>query len=282
MSTTVTEASFTNTRGLKIYTREYIPSTEFKTVFLFLHGVGEHCSRFEDFFQNLANSSIAVFAMDHQGHGKSEGERWDIDCFEHFLDDVSQFTGIIRNRFADRQLKYTIGGISFGGLLAANIASMTEFTWDGVLLLAPAIGVELNSVLKVQQSMAPLINKLVPKWKLVPAVIHDNLSRNKEFLKDYDEDALNSHGNLRVRLAYEISRGMEILKEREQNMTAPLLILHGDKDLVTSPRISKEFYDRVPSSQKSYRSLPGQFHCIVNEPEREENIAIMNDWLNAL
>ncbi|OQR90377.1 hypothetical protein ACHHYP_05579 [Achlya hypogyna] len=282
MNFTFTESSFTSARNLNIYTREYIPHGDFSTVFLFLHGVGEHCSRFHEFFSFMATQPMAVFAMDHQGHGKSGGERFDVDRFESFLEDINQFAGLIRDRFQDKPVKFIVGGISFGGLLAANVASMNVHTWDGVLLLAPAMGVEMHGVLKVQKSVAPLINLLVPKWKLVPAVILEDLSRNPEFLKDYDSDELNSHGNLRVRLAFEISRGMELAKERESAMTAPLFILHGDKDVVTSPRLSKEYFDRVPSAKKSYESLTGQFHCILNEPEREANIALMTNWMHAL
>ncbi|KDO26510.1 hypothetical protein SPRG_07913 [Saprolegnia parasitica CBS 223.65] len=283
MTYTFAESSFESKRGVAIYTREYIPtSDDFSTVFLFLHGVGEHCSRFHAFFEHLANQPMAVFAMDHHGHGKSGGERFDIDRFESFTEDIQQYTAAIRTRFLNKSVKFVVGGISFGGLLAASVATMNDHVWDGVLLLAPAIGIEMNGVLKVQQSMAPLINRLVPTWKLVPAVILEHLSRNPDFVKDYDSDELNSRGNLRVRLAFEISRGMEMLKAREAALTAPLLILHGDKDVVTSPRLSKEFFDRVPSTKKTYASLPGQFHCIINEPERDDNLALMTDWIQRL
>ncbi|OQR82498.1 hypothetical protein ACHHYP_15927 [Achlya hypogyna] len=279
---TCTESSFQNAHQVKIYTREYIPSESVSTVFLFLHGVGEHCSRFHDFFSYLANNFIAVFAMDHQGHGKSGGARFDIKRFDTFVADVNQFSDLIRARFQSQDLKYVVCGFSFGGLVAALVGSQIPRRWDGVLLVAPAVGVEQHGIRKVQESFAPIIKVLLPKVRAVPLGKLEDLSRDPHYLKDYEEDPLVNHHKLRVRLGVEMLRGMKQLRKQESNMTAPLLILHGERDVITSPRLSRKFFDRVPSANKTYKSLPGQVHAILNEPERDTSIASIVEWTRSI
>ncbi|CAK4072395.1 unnamed protein product [Aphanomyces euteiches] len=278
------ESSFVNERNQHIYTRQYIPTGDtFKLVYIFLHGVGEHCTRFDPYFRTVAEQNIAVYALDHHGHGKSEGRRHDCNLFEDFVDDINAFVEIIRTKLVDRPcLKYVISGISFGGLLAAHTAACGEHPWDGVVLAAPAIGLDFTPIVGLQQYFATALSAVVPTAAIVPAVKSELLSRDGDFVKDYDSDPLNAHGNLKMRLAAEISKGMKTLEPIQSHISVPILILHGDADKVTSPTVSRAFFDALPSQHKTYESRPGQFHCLFNEPEKAGNMSIILDWLNEL
>ncbi|KAH9150762.1 hypothetical protein AeRB84_006457 [Aphanomyces euteiches] len=281
-SFTLTEGSFTSGRGIKLYTRKYIPSSSYSVVFLFLHGVGEHCTRFHDTFSTIAKQGIAVYALDHQGHGKSEGARFDCGSFEEFTDDIFTYDDLIRGEHASNpQVKYVVAGISFGGLLAASVAALKPELWDGLMLYAPAIGVEISWVIYFQSLFAPVLEFLIPAWEVVPAVIPDLICRNKAFVEDYVNDPLVDHNPLRIRLARSIERGMNQLKTIQNNVKMPVQIFHGDADKVTSPVLSKQFFDAIPSTQKTFTSLPGQYHCLFNEPEGAATLVATIDWLKA-
>ena len=48
--------------------------------------MSEHCSRYEDMAVELCNSLPAfVFSHDHQGHGRSEGDRVMVYCYAIIL-----------------------------------------------------------------------------------------------------------------------------------------------------------------------------------------------------
>ena len=175
--------------NIKLYTRKYIPSGAFSVVFLFLHGVGEHCSRFHDTFSSIAKQGIAVYAMDNQGHGQSGGPRFDCGSFDEFTNDIFTYNDIIRRENAsyvyssrtnlsftaftcrNTRVKYVIGGFSFGGLLAATVAALKPEMWDGLLLFAPAVGNEKSWLIWFQTLLAPVLEFLIPTWEVVPAVI---------------------------------------------------------------------------------------------------------------
>ncbi|CAK4457307.1 unnamed protein product [Aphanomyces euteiches] len=279
---TLTEGSFQSERKIEIYTRKYIPTGAYNTVYVFLHGVGEHCSRFHTYFDILARQNFAVYALDHQGHGKSGGAKFDCHSLNEYIDDIAAFAKIARADHASSpSTRFFLSGISLGGLLAALTAATYPTEWDGLVLFAPAIGIEMSTTLKIQNAFAGIFGAVAPTWTIVPAVVPSLLSRNTEFTEDYIADPLNNHENLRVRLAINISKGMKHLETIQDKIEMPIVIYHGDHDKVTSPRISKAFFEALKSQDKEYKSLSGQFHCLLNEPERESTISSVIEWVQA-
>ncbi|KAG9403243.1 hypothetical protein AC1031_005889 [Aphanomyces cochlioides] len=148
-SFTLTEGSFASGRGIRLYTRKYIPSSSYSVVVLFFDGVGEHCFCYHNILSSIAKQGIAVYAMDHQGHGKSEGAHFDCGSFEEFTDDIFTFNDIIRREHASNpQVKYVLVGFSLGGLLAASVAALKPDSWDGVMLYTPALGREMSWLMR--------------------------------------------------------------------------------------------------------------------------------------
>ena len=45
-------------------------------------GMAEHCSRYNDVAVHFNGNGAAVFALDHQGHGRSEGDRVHVENFD--------------------------------------------------------------------------------------------------------------------------------------------------------------------------------------------------------
>jgi hypothetical protein len=66
-------------------------------VFL-VHGLGEHIGRYEHVAAALNDAGYNVFGMDHQGHGRSEGDRGHAERFQHMVDDYLQVEHHSRRR----------------------------------------------------------------------------------------------------------------------------------------------------------------------------------------
>lgn len=64
---------FVDIEESKVYIREWLASSDAKTSFsphvLFVHGLGEHCSRYDSFFSKFVDAGISVTAFDLPGHG---------------------------------------------------------------------------------------------------------------------------------------------------------------------------------------------------------------------
>ncbi|KAG9415026.1 hypothetical protein AC1031_008448 [Aphanomyces cochlioides] len=167
------ESSLVNDRNQKLYTRQYIPKASYDRVLLFLHGFGEHSSRYEALFSIVASQGIAVFALDIHGHGKSEGDRHDCRTFEDYLQDINLLTEQIHDKHKDKNVKYFFCAFSFGGLLAAHIAAQTANLWSGVIMAAPAIGLDYSLFSSYQSHLVDFITTMAPTAAVFPGVKTD-------------------------------------------------------------------------------------------------------------
>ena len=53
-----------------------------------VHGAGEHSGRYEHVAERLVADGYAVHALDHRGHGRSQGPRALIDRVDHAVTDL--------------------------------------------------------------------------------------------------------------------------------------------------------------------------------------------------
>ena len=74
--------------------------------------------RYKEFAKFFIKNGIGVYALDLQGHGKSEGKRGHIKSFEEYLDSVESSLIFIRKKFLDTPI--ILFGHSLGGLIGLN------------------------------------------------------------------------------------------------------------------------------------------------------------------
>jgi alpha-beta hydrolase superfamily lysophospholipase len=72
----MTEGSFKGVEGLKIFTREWQPAGKPHAVVVISHGFNAHSGQYEWVAQQFVSKGLAVYALDHRGRGRSEGERF--------------------------------------------------------------------------------------------------------------------------------------------------------------------------------------------------------------
>ena len=75
----------------------------------------------------------------------------------------------------------------FQGALISVLAALRlgSYHVGGLVLTSPALGVDMNLELKVQKAFAPMIDRFIPKAKIVDAVRPKDLSRNKKAVQAY-------------------------------------------------------------------------------------------------
>src|SRR4051812_1691290 len=92
----VMEWDFTGERE-RITIREWPAGTP-RWVALLAHGYGEHIGRYEHVADHLRRHGAVVYGPDHQGHGKSGGERVLIPDFEQVVADLRTVEDQARTR----------------------------------------------------------------------------------------------------------------------------------------------------------------------------------------
>lgn len=57
-------------------------------------GLNEHSGRYEYLAKKLVDQKFAVYALDHEGMGKSEGKRWYIHDWTNWVDDLHEYSKV--------------------------------------------------------------------------------------------------------------------------------------------------------------------------------------------
>lgn len=285
------ESSFVNSRSQKIHTIQLEPTADdnnkraVATVF-FLHGLGDHCGRpgYCGFYERLAAQNCQVFALDHHGHGQSEGSpRVYCERFDDYVDDYLEFIG---KNWKDDDPPLFLVGQSLGGLMAIFLADRLGDKVKGVILNSPACGVNMDLEKKIQLFLAPVIDRVCPKAKLVDAVRSEDLTRNQREVTAYLADPLIGKGKLSAHTGIQISYTFDRLrKEVQSRLACPLLINHGTEDKVTEIGASEAFFHSIATepSRKLFVRLPGFFHeiCHEIEVEKEPVLEFMADFVTS-
>lgn len=53
--------------NIKLYTRTWIPEKDLIATLIFIHGLGEHCSRYDEVFGTFAKAGIKTTSFDSRG-----------------------------------------------------------------------------------------------------------------------------------------------------------------------------------------------------------------------
>src|SRR6476620_5937712 len=69
-----------------------------------VHGYAEHSGRYAHVAAALNERGYDVWALDHRGHGRSEGVRAYVERFQMFVDDLAAFVDLVRRERPDAPL----------------------------------------------------------------------------------------------------------------------------------------------------------------------------------
>jgi alpha-beta hydrolase superfamily lysophospholipase len=269
--------NFTGLAGYNIFCQSWRPADEPRAVLLIVHGLAEHSGRYAHVAEFFAGRGFAVYALDHRGHGRSEGVRADVVRFEDFLADLKTFLDLVKEHEPGKEV-FLIGH-SMGGAIVTLFAARHGAELDG--LITSGAGV------KVGGDISPL---LVPLFKLVAAVAPrlplvqleaEAVSRDPEVVARYRGDPLNYLGNVRARMGVQLLRGGELALQELPQIELPVLVLHGTADRLADPEGSQMIYDGVGAVDKTIKFYEGLYHEIFNEPERDQVLADVAAWLEA-
>lgn len=106
------------------------------------------------------------------------------------------------------------------------------------------------------------------------------VSRDPAALVAKYSDPLVYTGSIRVRTGYEILRITTYLQQNLKRLRVPFFVLHGTADTVTDPEASQKLYVEASSTDKTIKLLDGFLHDLLFEPERDEIVNDIIEWLN--
>jgi alpha-beta hydrolase superfamily lysophospholipase len=75
-----------------------------------------------------------------------------------------------------------------------------------------------------------------------------------------------------------VAAGEEVL-ERAADFHLPVFLVHGETDRLCDHKATEEFYAALGSPDKTLHIWPALFHEVHNEPEKDQVIREMVEWV---
>jgi len=117
--------------------------------------------------ERLARAGYAVYGLDYEGHGRSDGLQGYVPDFQALVQDCDDyFASVVRRSHVRR---FFLLGESMGGAVALLLHRARPDFWAGAVLVAP--------MCKIADDMRPhpvvvnilrAITSIIPTWKIVP------------------------------------------------------------------------------------------------------------------
>lgn len=271
----VVENAFLAADGTMLFERRWLPAGTFRGEILIVHGFLEHGGRYARTAEALAGRGFAVTATDLRGHGRSGGPRCWVRSFDDYLVDLDVVFVRVRNRTGGKPL--FLFGHSLGGLIAILWCQERQPVLSGLLLSGPALEVP-RQLFPWMRRAAKVGSVLFPRLRLVRMGCR-NISRDEAVVRQFRADPLVFHGRFPVRTGAEILRAGEVARRRLGEVRVPLLILHGTADRAAAVEGSRALYEQAESKDKQLRLYDGLYHEVLNEPEREQVLGDMAEWI---
>ena len=109
------------------------------------------------------------------------------------------------------------------------------------------------------------------------------ISHDPEVVRAYLEDPL-VHDRVSARWFTEFLAAMQDANDSTDTIQMPVLMQVAGDDHLVSSRASKQFYDRLTASDKSFHRYEGAFHEIYNAPLDQRKIVLQDlmSWIKPL
>jgi acylglycerol lipase len=270
------EGNYEGSDGRSLFYRFRVPPRSTGIVLL-LHGYAEHSGLYEWVMERLAESGIAVYAPDHRGFGRSArpGALADLESLEAAIEDIARLLAVVRGALPSAPL--FLLGHSMGGMMALLFALRRPEGLAGLVTSGAAVEIpEYISPLLLRVS--GLLSRLLPRLPVQP-FDHTLVSRDPQVIRAMEEDPLYYKGKLRARTGYQQLLGIREVTAGLSRLRLPLLLLHGGEDRTISPKASERIFQAASSPDKTLKILPGLLHRILAEPEKDQVLAMILDWL---
>jgi alpha-beta hydrolase superfamily lysophospholipase len=268
------ESSFAGAGGLEIFWRAWLGDGDPTAVVVIAHGAGEHSGRYSHVAQRLVDEGYAVYAIEHRGHGRSQGPRALIDRLDNAVADLDKLVVLAGD--AHPRAPLFLLGHSMGGTIALSYALAHQQRLTGLVLSGPLAA--LDPVPAPMRITARTLSALAPRTPLI-AIDSSLVSRDPAVVAEYRADPLVHHGKLPARTVVQLADAIEAFPEAVSAITVPTLIMYGTDDGLCPPQGSVMLSERIGSPDKTLTPYPGLYHEVLNEPEREQVLDQLCSWL---
>jgi lysophospholipase len=168
-------------------------------------------------------------------------------------------------------------GHSQGGLVALTLALDHGDDIDGLVVTSPACGVAM-AVPAWKELLAVIMARLMPALSIPSGLDPAFVSRDPEVVRAYASDPLIG-SDARAGWYIQFREAQDRLAQEAHKVSSPILMLQAGSDKITDPRASAGIFETLGSQDKTFKSLDGLYHEVLNEPEKDQVLGDVCQWL---
>jgi acylglycerol lipase len=260
----------------QIFWQSWRPDAPPRAIVVLVHGASEHSGRYAHVATRLVADGYGTYALDHRGHGRSQGPRAVVDRIDNATADLDQLVLIARD--ANPGAAIFMLGHSMGGTISLRYALGPQDRLAGLILSGPLAALEAAPA--PLRLAGRILSALAPALPLI-SIDSSLVSRDPQVVSSYRQDPLVHHGKLPARTVAELAAAVTSFPSRVSRILVPTLILYGTADRLCPPAGSVMLGERIGAPDKTVKAYDGLSHEILNEPERDDVLNDICGWLAA-
>ncbi|OAY31574.1 caffeoylshikimate esterase [Manihot esculenta] len=222
----------------------------------------------------IAKAGFLVCALDLQGHGRSDGFPGHIPNIQPLVNDCIQFFDSFKKHHP--KLPAFLYGESLGGAISILICLKQRFAWNGLILNGSMCGIspEFKPIWPLEK-LLPMAAFFAPTWKVVATKPVASRSYKEEWKRKLVAKNPNrrTSGKPPAATALEFLRVCEYVKRHCHELDVPLLMVHGENDMVCDCNSARFVYESAASKDKMIKIFPDMWHVLIGEPK--ENVELV-------
>jgi len=270
----ITEYKWKSYDGLDLYAVQWPSIERPEAVIAFVHGHGDHCRRYDEWFSKLTARNISVLAFDYRGHGRSQGRRGVIRRFDDLLQDVTLLHEKAKEIFPG--VPVVLYGHSLGATMV--LSYILRSTSQPELAIATSPWLQLkNPPGKFLSALIKISNIITPFLTFRTGLCSSDFSSLNGYSEKREKDEF-VHNKISSRLFSEVEKETNWILNHFTEIETPLLLMQGRDDLIMDGSATRKLNDGSPG-QVEYREWKYVGHQLHNSDRSSEVMDFMIDWI---
>ena len=210
-----------------------------------------------------------------------------VEDLKQTADDCCTVFAKLLERKEFKKLPFFVYGESMGGAISFYVCTSKRLAEriTGVILTCPMV--KVSDDLKPPEIVISFLRMLAVYFPYAPLVpvpdIMNAAFKNKDVMRRCLRCPLNYIQKPRLRTGMACIDATDDIAARMEELSHPVLILHGDADKVTCPKISQQLHDRCSSTDKTINIYPDAWHNLMHAEPENVSKGIFRDvveWMN--
>jgi alpha-beta hydrolase superfamily lysophospholipase len=273
MDPSLVSGRFKTEGGGHLFFRQWTSDGQSRGTVVIIHGLGEHSGRYVHVGDFFARAGFTVLAFDLRGHGSSDGRPAFVRRYQDYLDDLESVIAYLK-----RPEPLILFGHSLGGQLVLAYAQSDKNPPAGYIAASPWLSLARPPSIWLER-IAQMLNLVFPRWRFATGIGPGDTSRDQAFLDSFP-DLDKGHQFITVRTYFEIIKMSRQLMARP-SANAPVLLTHGEEDLVTSIDATRSYFEKLMAPSKAFISYPEARHELHNDLIRDTVLKDYLEWIQS-